>query len=86
MIVYKNTTTLITSQTHLVIIELGHILLADSVDEERGGKGEEREKGSSTKDDGSIGMGRIGEQHWLACQADAGGGEGEALDQLDLGG
>ena len=59
MIVYKNTTTLITSQTHLVIIELGHILLADSVDEEGGGKGEEREKSSSTKDDGSIGMGRV---------------------------
>ena len=52
----KYTTMLTVAKTHLVIIELGHILLADSVDEEGGGKGEERKKSSSTEDDCSIGM------------------------------
>ena len=74
-----------TSKNHLVIVELGNILLADSVDEEGGSECEEGEKGASAEDDRSIGVGRVGEQHWLARQSNAGGGEGETLDQLDLG-
>ena len=70
---------------HLVIVQLGNILLADSVDEEGCGKGEEGEKGASTENDCSVGVGRVGEQHWLAGQSNAGGGEREALNQLDLG-
>ena len=61
--------------THLVIVELGNILLADSVNEEGGGKGEKRQKGASSKDDGSVGMRREREQHWLTGKSNAGGGE-----------
>ena len=74
-----------TRKSHLVIVELGNILLADSVYEEGGGKGEEGEESASAEDDSSVGVGRVREQHWLARQSNAGGGEGETLDQLDLG-
>ena len=70
---------------HLVVVELGHILLADSMYEEGCGKGKEGEKGASAKDDRSVHVGGVGEQHRLAGQADAGGREGETLHQLDLG-
>ena len=45
------------------------------MDEEGGGKSEKREKGASSKDDGSVGMRREGEQHWLTGKSNAGGGE-----------
>ena len=50
------------------------------MDEEGGGKGEKREKGASSKDDGSVGMRREGEQHWLTGKSNAGGGERDPFD------
>ena len=51
--------------THLIIVELCNVLLADGMDEERGGEGKEWKEGSGCQDDRQVPGWRVGIQNRL---------------------
>ena len=68
----------------LVVVQLGNVLLAEGVDQERRHEGEEPEEGAGSEHHGGVGGG-VCPEDGLDHEAHAAGGQGEGLDQLDLG-
>ena len=70
---------------HLIVVQLRHVFLGEGMNQQRRHKGEEAEEGSGPDHNCGVGGG-VGPEDGLHRHPDEAGGQGERLDQLDLGG